>query len=211
MLMPFRDDLDQIYKTYIKEPLDELGYIIQRADDISKSTNILEDIVDNIVKSDIIIADLTYKNPNVFYELGRAHQLNKWMIQIAQEGEKLPFDLQQIRTIFYKPNEMDLQKLKEQIIKFIKSFKKEKYINDVIENFRKSIEYREAINHARYIMENEESITKSQLIKIAKATQENNQIYGSYVVQEILEPLFKKQKALLPDYLRNRLIQYGWM
>lgn len=73
MLMPFRDDLDKIYNEYIKNPLIEEGYNINRADDISKSTNILEDIVDFIIKSDIIIADLTGKNPNVFYELGRSH------------------------------------------------------------------------------------------------------------------------------------------
>jgi len=211
MLMPFKNDLEEIYKLYIKKPLLELGYNVKRADDISKSTSILEDIVNHIIKSDIIIADLTYKNPNVFYELGRAHQLKKWMVQIAQEGEELPFNLKLIRTIFYKTDNSGLERLKEQIILYIETFEKEKYIDRIITDLENSESFSEAIDITQYFMENESDISKDQLIRIAKATQENDQLYKSYRVLDILKPLLSKQKGLLPEKLRDRLEYYGWI
>ncbi|MEJ2251158.1 MAG: hypothetical protein P8Y70_18145 [Candidatus Lokiarchaeota archaeon] len=74
MLMPFDNNLSEIYKESIKKPLEELGHRVSRADDIFRSTPIMDDVINSIKRADIIIADLTGRNPNVFYELGRAHE-----------------------------------------------------------------------------------------------------------------------------------------
>lgn len=76
MLMPFEDKLTQIYKRYIKKSLEEKGFKVKRADDFFKSRPIMNDILESIDYADIIIAEMTNKNPNVFYELGICHTKN---------------------------------------------------------------------------------------------------------------------------------------
>jgi len=53
------------------------------------------------LESDIIIADITPPNPNVFYELGYSHALGKPTILLAQRESRLPFDVSGFRVIFY--------------------------------------------------------------------------------------------------------------
>jgi len=55
-------------------------------------------------KSDLVIADLTYHNPNVFYELAVRHLNKKPVIHLIKKGEKIPFDINDRRTIFYEFN-----------------------------------------------------------------------------------------------------------
>ena len=62
---------------------------------------ILQDIITSIVESEIIIADITSANPNVFYELGYAHAINKTTILLAKRESPLPFDVKNYRVIFY--------------------------------------------------------------------------------------------------------------
>ena len=109
VIMPFSDDFDEIYKGFLVETLSEAGFEVSRADDIQSAQNILKDIVRGIEKSDLIVADLTDSNPNVFYELGLAHALNKPVIMLSQEIEDLPFDLKSYRVIPYMTHfqEMD--------------------------------------------------------------------------------------------------------
>lgn len=75
ILMPFTESLNDVYDFLIKGALVEAGYQVKRADDIKSQSNILEDIVKGIIESDLIVADLTDSNANVYYELGIAHAL----------------------------------------------------------------------------------------------------------------------------------------
>ena len=121
MLMPFEKDLTNIYEQYIKEPLISKGYNVKRADDFYRSTDILADILNSISDADIIIADLTGRNPNVFYELGIAHRNNiKNVILICQKEDDIPFDLRGKRTILYENTLEGYKKLREEVPKYIK-------------------------------------------------------------------------------------------
>ncbi len=128
VLMPFEEPFTSRYRKYIEKPLKKKGYNISRADDIFRPNSIIDDIRELITSSDIIIAELTGKNPNVFYELGIAHQLKKYVILICQQKEDVPFDLKHIRTIFYEPTEKGYSKLLNYILKNIINF----VINDGI-------------------------------------------------------------------------------
>ena len=121
VLMPFKEELTRIYEEFIKKPLENKGYIIKRADDFFKSSPIIDDILESIENADIIIADLTGNNPNVFYELGRAHEKNKVVIQICQKGQKIPFDLGYIRTIIYDNSLSGYMYLQSQILKYVET------------------------------------------------------------------------------------------
>jgi hypothetical protein len=121
-LMPFDPlKLTDIYKRYIKQPI-ELNTRLKcvRADDIYRSTQIMQDVWAKINEAKLIIADLTYKNPNVFYELGMAHTLGKKVILIAQSIDWIPFDLRGVRTIIYEDSPTGFDELSAQLLKFIK-------------------------------------------------------------------------------------------
>lgn len=101
ILMPFSESLNDVYTFLIKGALAEAGYQVKRADDIKSQSNILEDIIKGIIDSDLIVADLTDSNANVYYELGIAHALQKKVVLITQDIEELPFDLKSYRVIGY--------------------------------------------------------------------------------------------------------------
>ncbi|NOX66076.1 MAG: hypothetical protein GXO85_09865 [Chlorobi bacterium] len=101
ILMPFSESLSEVYDFLIKGALTDAGYQVKRADDIKSQSNILEDIVKGIMESDLIVADLTESNPNVYYELGIAHSFQKKVVLITQEIDELPFDLRSYRVIPY--------------------------------------------------------------------------------------------------------------
>ncbi|MHC4299495.1 MAG: hypothetical protein ACYS7Y_19630 [Planctomycetota bacterium] len=87
VLMPFGDSFDELYQEVLKECLEENNFTVIRADELYGSKPIMEDILNTIESSEIIIADLTGRNPNVFYELGITHSRkeNDNVIIITQE------------------------------------------------------------------------------------------------------------------------------
>jgi hypothetical protein len=79
--------------------MESLGYGVERADQLSEPGMITNQIVRNIVDCDILIADLSESNPNVFYELAIRHGLKRPFIHIIDASESIPFDNAQVRTI----------------------------------------------------------------------------------------------------------------
>lgn len=98
-IMPFDDNYLALFERLKETHLEKLNFT--HAGDLDNQRNILHDIVEGISTSDIVIADLTGLNPNVFYELGLAHAMNKKVIIITQDISELPFDLQSYRAIQY--------------------------------------------------------------------------------------------------------------
>lgn len=121
VIMPFSEGLKEIYEDCILQATTEAEMQCKRADDIFHNTAIMEVIWTEICSSEIVIADLTGKNPNVFYELGIAHTLGKNVIMITQSAEDVPFDLRHLRHILYTNTGRGLQDLKKQLILTINS------------------------------------------------------------------------------------------
>ncbi len=117
VLMPFDPEFDAIFNDLIKPTLEEVGYTVTRADSILNQQNILKDIVRGIAEADIVIADLTSLNANVFYEIGIAHTLQIPTVLLSQSSEDIPFDLKPYRVITYSTHFIGApqlsQKLKE--------------------------------------------------------------------------------------------------
>lgn len=101
VLMPFAPDFDDVFAHIIRTPLEEEGFSVQRADESRGTRNIMHDVVDGIASADLVVADLTGANPNVYYELGIAHALGRRTILLAQDLEEVPFDLRAYRVITY--------------------------------------------------------------------------------------------------------------
>ena len=102
VLMPFSSELDDVYLYGIRGCVQKLGLKCRRADEIEHNHEILKEVIDNLKRAHLIIAEVTDSNPNVFYELGWAHALKREPILVAKAGTKLPFDIGHINTIFYK-------------------------------------------------------------------------------------------------------------
>jgi hypothetical protein len=103
-IMPFGGWFDNYYETIYKPAIEAAGLIPCRADDLYRPGTIVNDIWTYTKESKIILADLTGKNPNVFYELGLAHALAKPAILIAETISDVPFDLRALRVIEYDKN-----------------------------------------------------------------------------------------------------------
>ncbi len=103
-IMKFEKDFDDLYKDVIVPTCGKYGYKCIRADECYTSSSIIKDIISEISNASLIIADITMDNPNVFYELGYAHALNKPTILLADRNkrDRLPFDVSGYRTIFYE-------------------------------------------------------------------------------------------------------------
>jgi hypothetical protein len=89
---------------YIIKPVAEsekYGYTVIRADKIQTPGIITTQIIELLLSADLVIADLSYKNPNVFYELAVRHATRKPYIQMINKDEKIPFDIGGNRTIFF--------------------------------------------------------------------------------------------------------------
>ncbi len=89
----------------------------QRADDFFAGGHILSDVLRGIQEAEILIADLTGRNPNVFYELGIAHMAKQpsKIVLLTQNVGAVPFDLQSFRCIQYAQTIQGAKKLKEDL------------------------------------------------------------------------------------------------
>jgi hypothetical protein len=108
VIMPFADEMLDVFILGIRWAADELGAVSKRADDLEHRGEIIGEIRSAIADYDVIIADTTGANPNVCYEVGYAHALARLTILICRRGEKLPFDLRGINHVMY-PNILALR------------------------------------------------------------------------------------------------------
>ena len=99
VIMPFLDDLRPVYERIISISQSN-GFKCTRAD-VNSAGSITKRIFESISEADVVIADLTQSNPNVFYELGISHCVGKKTILISQE-HNIPFDIRNEYVIIYK-------------------------------------------------------------------------------------------------------------
>jgi hypothetical protein len=93
-----KEELDTIY-SLIRQILENLGYEVSRAE---SPTDILRDIVFELDRADLVVADLTSLNPNVMYELGIRHGFCKKTVLLTQDRTELPFDIAGYQCIEYR-------------------------------------------------------------------------------------------------------------
>jgi nucleoside 2-deoxyribosyltransferase len=99
--MPFEKKFDAVYRKLIGPAVRAQGFVALRADELTGSGFIMEQIRSAIQQARFCIADITRSNPNVLYEVGLAHAAGKPIILLAEEGSHLPFDLAHQRVVFY--------------------------------------------------------------------------------------------------------------
>ncbi|WP_406045071.1 hypothetical protein OG799_11705 [Micromonospora sp. NBC_00898] len=107
---------DQILKHVIRPVVEERGFVAVRGDEIERAGLITSQVLDRIIQNDLVIADLTDQNANVFYELAVRHALRKPFVQLMAKDQQLPFDVQGMRTILVDHTDLDsVHAAKEQL------------------------------------------------------------------------------------------------
>ena len=129
VLMPFSSDFDDIYRLGIKDPADNLGIRAERVDEQLFAGGILDRIYRQIEAADVVIADMSGRNPNVFYEVGYAHAKDKLCLLLTGDVADIPFDLKDRRHIVYGGS---IQFLREQMMENLA------WARNEIENIRRS-------------------------------------------------------------------------
>ncbi len=124
VMMPFGHWNDVYYKEIYVPAIKEAGFEPVRGDEIFSSGSVVEQIWEHIEKSKVLLADLTGKNANVFYELGLSHAAGKPVVFTSGVLEDVPFDLRHLRVIIYDQREPSWStKLKSNITAYLKSAK----------------------------------------------------------------------------------------
>ena len=99
---PFEEPFTTIYTDHIKPVCARLGLQAERADEVFGDQPIIEDIGESINSSQVIVADVTGRNPNVMYEIGIAHTVGRPVLIATQSMDDVPFDLKHYRCIIYE-------------------------------------------------------------------------------------------------------------
>ncbi len=106
VMMPFASPIGGYYETVYKPAIEKAGLKPVRADnEIFGTGKIIDQVWSGINTAKVLVAELTSRNPNVFYELGLAHALQKPVVLISSNENDVPFDLQHIRVIYYNTND----------------------------------------------------------------------------------------------------------
>lgn len=94
-----RQHSDLFLGSFVEPALETFKMTVVRADMIDKPGVITRQIIDYLLRSRLVIADLSFHNPNVFYELAIRHAARLPVVQLIRAADRIPFDLNQVRTI----------------------------------------------------------------------------------------------------------------
>ena len=107
---------DMLLGYVITPAVDDYGYTVIRADLSAEPGVVTIHIIQHLIEDHLLVADITDRNPNVFYELAIRHAIRKPLIQVIQEGEIIPFNIHGVQTIEYDLQDVEkIERTKEKI------------------------------------------------------------------------------------------------
>jgi hypothetical protein len=137
MVMPFHDEVAvEAYEHCIRGVCESRGLTVRRADEVFTVNPIWDDIFNEIHRARVIIADISGRNPNVFYELGMAHVLKQQQTVIITRDDHadVPFDVSHLRIIRYENSiqgskrfEIELGKTLDLILQDLKALHRDEF------------------------------------------------------------------------------------
>jgi hypothetical protein len=118
-----REHADDVFEFIIKPAMDEVGMHVYRADHTHRMGRVTDQMFSSILTDELCIAILTFKNPNVFYELAIAQSAARPVIILIQKGQGIPFDVRDLRVIEYdlSPRAARNKVYADQIVRMISS------------------------------------------------------------------------------------------
>ena len=135
-----RKHADAVFEFIIEPAVKDCGKEAFRSDHLDKPGWITDQVFEEIYTADVCIADLTFGNPNVFYELGVAQTAARPVITLIKKGNLIPFDMRDFRCIEY---DLDMPSFKsrtyiDRVIRYIREYEADNWqVKDLLEPFRK--------------------------------------------------------------------------
>lgn len=122
VLMPHTDEFRNIFEYSIKPAMEANNILVKKAEDIYKPGSILAQVWERIRRAEIILADLTEKNPNVILELGLCYGIQRCPILLVRDAEDVPFNLRNLRYIEYENTTKGSEDLKRKLTSTVAEF-----------------------------------------------------------------------------------------
>ncbi len=115
-----RERSDGVLEYIVGPAAEDLDLVTIRADKIAKPGEITRQVIEHVVGAKAAVVDLTDSNPNVYYEMAVRHTARLPTVLIAEEGQELPFDIAQMRTIFFDHKSLkSAAECREQITQYL--------------------------------------------------------------------------------------------
>jgi len=133
-----RRKADGLISAVIKPVLEKLDYESIAPHEIDTPGSITRQVIERLLESELVIANLTELNPNVMYELAVRHSARLPVVVIAERETRLPFDIAAERTIFYDNDMAGVEELKSKLEKAIKEAINESEPDNPIYRFKQS-------------------------------------------------------------------------
>ena len=125
-----RSNADKLFKYIISPVCESCGFELVRVDQINDSDSITQTIIDKLLSSELVIADISGHNPNVFFEMGYRKCTDKPIIHLKKKGETIPFDVNTVRTFEYDLTDLDnVEETKKRLEQTIGTFSFENKTN----------------------------------------------------------------------------------
>jgi hypothetical protein len=118
----------QVLRHLVRKVLGE-DFNVVRADEIDDEGLITNQIIEHLLDDDLVVADLTGLNPNVFYEVAVRHAVRKPIVHLITAGEDIPFDVSNMRAVPYALDDPDaLEEAQEELRRKVKSIEEADWV-----------------------------------------------------------------------------------
>ena len=200
-----RSNADKLFKYIISPVCESCGFEPVRVDQINDSDSITQTIIDKLLSSELVIADISGHNPNVFFEMGYRKCTDKPIIHLKKKGETIPFDVNTVRTFEYDLTDLDnVEETKKRLEQTIGTFSFENKTNALgqDEENNKQLFFQSILTMLYqiqdYITELKEQINKkdTETIQAIMQTSLNN-------AQKEESTDVVMMKTLLPELIKN--------
>lgn len=210
-----RKRADQLFKYIISPVCEECDFKAVRVDQINKADSITQTIIDYLMKSDLVIADMTGHNPNAFYEMGYRASTGKPMVHMKEKGEKIPFDIAGIRAFDYDLTDLDsVADVKERLKQTILAFEIEEASEDtgamISEGMQEKQSESQKLLPILYQILDEVAELKTEVHNKDTETIQAIVKAGQQPAQ-VEDPNTAIMKALLPELIKNPRAMKGLM
>jgi hypothetical protein len=206
VIMPFAESYAATYADAIRPALREVEaargecWTCDRSDDSRLTGSITREIVTSLHTADLVVADLTGNNPNVFYELGVAHSAGRRTIMLAQDVAALPFDISSYRVIQYEASAEGLRKLRGLLVNSIQdALEHGEQTNPVLDNA--PVRHSDLILNLRDVEAMERRATKEVWL-IEPSLDTDLKLFGEIIKGNLQRGL--RYRYLVPDELSVR-------